>query len=414
MGTVRPDCYWDEARQLYVKKIKDPDGRWVPIYGKTKAALRKNVDDRKKEYDREQELRENPEVWTYARQWYELHTGGYSAKRRQDYRNAINNHICPVIGSLQIRSVTYSNIREIMANSAELSKSSQQKIVTTLRRIFDAAVRDRLIAESPCADLKPGGQDAAEKVALTRAQQAVLLDTVRPLSIYPFVMICLYAGLRREEALGLRWADVDLSDKAPHIDVRTACNWEGKNQAKASELLKSDAAYRTIPIPPQLVTLLQQLRPDPAEGYVIRREDGSLWTAAAFRRAWDKIGLREAGVIRYRTHGKDVEKELRVGDAVPYHPGVTVTMDFHTTPHLLRHTYISELILAGASVKVAQYLAGHSSPVETLKIYTHLVENSPQNLIGDVLRTFAPDQIPAQISAQNQQENPQAVENTST
>lgn len=85
-----------------------------------------------------------------------------------------------------------------------------------------------------------------------------------------------------------------------------------------------------------------------------------------------------------------MERQLKLGDTVPFHPGVTVSLDFHVTPHLLRHTYISELILAGVSVKRVQYLAGHSSPVETLKIYTHLMENRPEDLIADVLKTFAP------------------------
>ena len=81
--------------------------------------------------------------------------------------------------------------------------------------------------------------------------------------------------------------------------------------------------------------------------------------------------------------------ELQLGDEVPFHPGVRVSLDFHTTPHLLRHTYVSELILSGVAVKRVQYLAGHSSPVQTLKIYTHLMENRPEDLYSEVLKAFS-------------------------
>lgn len=193
-----------------------------------------------------------------------------------------------------------------MTNVAGMSKSSQQKIVTSLRRIFEAAVKDKIILESPCAGLKPGGQDAQEKVALTKTQQLALLQAVRGLPIETFVRICLYAGLRREEALGLQWGNVELDGKSPHLNVRSSCNWEGKNQATLTELLKSAAAYRTIPIPPQLADFLRPLKAVAGEDrFVVSRDEDKLLTASAFRRRWDAIPLRTVriwkGRIRART-----------------------------------------------------------------------------------------------------------------
>ena len=385
----RPEMAYDEKTGLYRKRIKDPStGKWVPVYGHTKEETRRKVREKEAELAVAADLRENPQFWTYARQWYELHTGDYSAKRRQDYQNAINNHICPVIGKTQIRDVTYSDVRLVMAGVDGSSKSLQQKVVTTLRRIFEAAVKDKIIDESPCADLKPGGQDAQEKDALTRPQQAALLDAIRDTPIYPFVALCLFAGLRREEALGLQWRHVFLDGDAPHIDVRTACNWAGKNQATLTPLLKSDAAYRSIPLPPQLVQILHGLSESKNGACVIAKEDGTPLSASAFRRRWNAVTLREEREITYTTHGKEVPRQLHAGDDVPFHPGVKVSLDFHTTPHLLRHTYISELILSGVAVKRVQYLAGHSSPIQTLKIYTHLMENKPADLYNEVLKAF--------------------------
>lgn len=387
----RPEMAYNEKTKLYCKKVKDEStGKWVPVYGHTKEETRRKVRDKEAELAAAADLRENPPVWVYARQWYALHTGDYSEKRRQDYQNAINNHICPAIGSKQIRDVTYSDIRLVMAGVDGTSKSLQQKVVTSLRRIFEAAVKDGILdeAENPCSDLKPGGQDAPEKEALTKAQQAALLNAVRGLPVYPFVALCLYTGLRREEALGLRWKNVHLDDAAPFLEVRGACNWEGKNTPQLTPLLKSDAAYRSIPLPPPLVQILTELQEAQKGPYVISRGEGELLSAAAFRRRWAAVTLREEREITRTVRGKKITQELHVGDSVPYHSGLTVCLDFHTTPHLLRHTYISELILGGVSVKRVQYLAGHSSPIQTLKIYTHLMENRPEDLYSEVLKAF--------------------------
>ena len=387
--STRPEMAWNEKTKLYCKKIKDEStGKWVPVYGHTKEETRRKVREKEAALAQAADLRENPLFYVYARQWYELHTGSYSPKRRQDYQNAINNHICPRLGDMQLRDVSYSDVRLVLADVAECSKSLQQKVVTTLRRIFEAAQKDHIIDESPCAGLSPGGQDAPEKDALTKAQQAALLDAVRGLPIYPFVALCLYTGLRREEALGLRWKHVDLESAAPHLDVRAACNWDGKNKPRLASLLKSDAAYRTIPLPPQLVQILQELKATQPGPYVISRGEGELLSAAAFRRRWNAVAIREERTVARTVGGRKITQELKFGDAVPYHPGVKVCLDFHTTPHLLRHTYISEMILAGAPVRRVQYLAGHSSPIQTLKIYTHLMENKPEDLYTDVLKAF--------------------------
>lgn len=58
------------------------------------------------------------------------------------------------------------------------------------------------------------------------------------------------------------------------------------------------------------------------------------------------------------------------------------------TPHLLRHTYITNLLMAGIDIKTVQYLAGHKRSRITLDIYAHLVYNRPEELIGKVRNAF--------------------------
>ena len=88
--------------------------------------------------------------------------------------------------------------------------------------------------------------------------------------------------------------------------------------------------------------------------------------------------------------GRPVERKLNLGDKVP-NSNTYISLDFSVTPHQLRHTYITELILAGANIKTVQYLAGHSKVSLTLDIYTHLTERQPKFTVAAVLAAFAPD-----------------------
>jgi len=56
-----------------------------------------------------------------------------------------------------------------------------------------------------------------------------LLDTIRDLPPYVFVMLGLYAGLRREEILALKWDCVFLDTETPYLLVRRAWHTETMN-----------------------------------------------------------------------------------------------------------------------------------------------------------------------------------------
>lgn len=371
-----PEFYYSEKRKAYRKRLKDPfTGQWtVEVWGKTKAECRRKAEARAAQLALDVEIAENPRVWEYARQWYALNTKDIGQKRRDDYQNALINHILPTIGNVDLSAVTLNDGLAIL-QKAPPSKSAQQKIVTTLKRMFKSAADNDLIRRNPFADLKAGGKPAEEKHPLTREQQAALCTAVRGCAVEPFVFLCLYAGLRREEALGLRWENVHLDAATPYLDVRTSCSWQGKNQAVVSDVLKSTAAKRSVPIPPPLFECLSAMHADSKSEFVVCNQSGGTVSATGFRRMWEAVKRRT------------VREGYALGDKVRNH-NVTVSLDFHVTPHQLRHTYITELIRAGADIKTVQYLAGHATVQLTLNIYTHLMANRPEDTAAQVLKAF--------------------------
>lgn len=382
-----PEFYYSKSRDAYRKRLRNPvTGKWdIEVWGKTKAIAREKADWRQAELDA-MGMDGQLHVWQYAARWYELNTVNLSPKGRANHKNAINNHICPVIGHMLLAEVKPDDIKAVMAAAGSLSKSTQQKIVTTLKMMFGAAEDSDLILKSPCRNIKAGGRKAVEKKPLTQAQQRTVLEELKGERIYPFILLCLLCGLRREEAFALQWDCVHLDDAAPYIEVRRAIRWES-NQPVVSEQLKSDAAERNIPIPD---LLRDELRALPHDGdFVCHIAGGKPYSETAYRRAWEAVTGREVRPVTYTSArtGKEVCVRLKLGDKVPFRR-YCAAFDFHFSPHHLRHTYITELILSGTPLKRVQYLAGHSSVKLTLDVYAHLLDNAPADALQNVNDSF--------------------------
>lgn len=381
--------------QYYRKRISSEDGtRHATIYGKTKAERDAKVDAQKAAWAREADAIDSPYVWQYAAQWFATASASMSEDRKASVRREINANILPVIGTKKLADVTSDDLKAVMAGRAQLARATQEKTRQVLRRIFADAEEAGKIARDPARRLKTaGGRPTAPKDALTEKQQQILLDTVQDLPVKLFIYLGLFAGLRREEICALRWDCVDLDGPAPSIRVRRACRWIANNKPEVSDVLKSSAAWRDIPIPPVLVKELTAAQGASASPWVIHNQKGEPWSYATLRSAWDSVRARSAGPARRRR--KDpatgemvpVVEQKRLGDRVRNH-AASVTIDFPVKPHILRRTYVTRLILGGMDLKRVQYLAGHADPKITLEIYTSLMGHRPEDLIGDITEIF--------------------------
>ena len=382
----RPEFYWIASRQLYRKRVKGPDGRWHDAYGKTREICRAHARALENELRTGYVPPSGLQVYEYASTWYRLNTAGMKASTRERYRTNINTHICPAIGAMELAAVKPDDIREMMLSCSSLAKETQKKILIAARKIFRAAVENDLIEKNPCDGITVNGPPPKKREALTDLQRAQLVQAVKGTRAETFVLLCLDAGLRRSEALGLCWDAVHL-DGVPYIDVRRALNFDSNGKPELLDYGKSEAAARKIPIPPELSEHLLAKRGDKTSGPVVHDQHGKICSKQSFRVLWAAVKAREEHEATVWENGKKTRRMLRVGETIPKHRTV-IALDFHPTPHMLRHTYITQLILGGANIKTVQYLAGHASVQITLDIYTHLMASRPEDTQAAVLAAF--------------------------
>ena len=389
----KPQYEYIASRGYYRKRIKDTDGKYVAIYGKTPEELTEKLEIAKRQIEESSFRRDNPTVKEYAEKWLSMHAAHIRETTLTDYTSCVKNHIIATMGDKYMFEVTPDDVKTAISKASTLSQSVYRKTQMLYKMIFTSAVESHIIDKSPCDKLNPkGGKKAKEKEAIKNEQVAILLDAIRNTPAYPFIMLCLYSGLRREEALALQWDCVHLDNDAPFISVRRAWHIE-HNRPVVSEELKTPAAKRDIPIPPQLQNCLKNIKEKSTSDYVIANRDGDALSGTQWQRLWNYVIVRstkERKYYRYNNGEKTVHIVKPVlGEKAAHNNTVVYNMDFQVTPHQLRHTYITNLLLAGVDVKTVQYLAGHEHAKITLDIYAHLTYNKPTDLKDKVNQAFS-------------------------
>ena len=94
--------------------------------------------------------------------------------------------------------------------------------------------------------------------------------------------------------------------------------------------------------------------------------NGKSLSKASFASLWAIVTARTA------TEDRPVGSSIRGSNSGP----LKATLDFSCHPHQLRHTYITQLFETEMDMKQVQYLAGHSTPDMTLRVYTHYRQKS--------------------------------------
>ena len=370
----------------YRTRIKDANGKLIALYAKTPEELYNRETLALEQIENATFHRKTPTVAEYCEKWLLMQSVHVRATTLTDYTSKVRRHIIAELGDKRMGEVSLDDIQLALVPVSKKSVSVYKSVVILYKSIFRSAMESRIIDHNPTIHLttKGGGVPQEDRQALTDEQVERLLDAIRGLPPYVFVMIGLYAGLRREEILALQWDSVYLDTDTPYLTVRRAWHTEHNRPVILTEL-KTKAAQRNIPIPVCLVECLKEAKKKSTSDYVVANRDGDPLSYTQFKRLWQYIVTRTAKprMARKLVDGKYVKYMLypKLGEKARNNGHVVYSLDFEVTPHQLRHTYITNLIHASVDPKTVQYLAGHESSKITMDIYAKVKYNRPDDLV---------------------------------
>ena len=380
---------------LYFRtRIKDADGKLVALYARTPEELYNKETIALEQIENATFHRKTPTVAEYCEKWLLMQSVHVRTTTLTDYTSKVRRHIIAELGDKRMGEVSLDDIQLALVSVSKKSASVYKSVVILYKSIFRAAKESRIIDNNPTIYLttKGGGVPQKDKAALTDEQVERLLDAVEGLPTYVFVMLGLYAGLRREEILALKWDSVYLDGNFPYLTVRRAWHTEN-NRPVILEELKTKAAERNIPLPTCLAECLKETKENSTSEYVVPNRDGDPLSYTQFKRLWQYVVTRtvkERSYYRYED-GKRVKHTVTpvLGEKAAHNGNVVYSLDFEVTPHQLRHTYITNLIHSSVDPKTVQYLAGHESSKITMDIYAKVKYNRPDELVRTMGNAFS-------------------------
>ena len=384
--------------EYFRTRIEDADGKRVALYAKTAEELYEKVEEAKRQIEEASFRRATPTVAEYCERWLLMQSAHIRTTTLTDYSSKVKNYIVAPLGHMYMANVTTDDVRLALVAASEKSNSVYRSVHMLYKAIFNSAVDSNIIDYSPCERISAkGGKPQKDKEALTDEQIVKLLSAIKGLPPYVFVMIGLYAGLRREEILGLQWDSVFLDGDAPYLSVRRAWHSE-HNRPVISTELKTKAARRDIPIPKNLAECLREAKSKSTSDFVVANSEGGPLSYTQFKRVWQYIVTRstkERTYVRY-INGQKITKTVTpvLGEKAAHNGNVLYSLDFQVTPHQLRHTYITNLIYASVDPKTVQYLAGHENSKITMDIYAKVKYNTPEQLSSVVNLAFGQTPCP--------------------
>ena len=284
-----------------------------------------------------------------------------------NYLDIADRMIVPHLGRHRLEELKPVHLREWLAllrrtpssRGTLYSARTVQLAHAVLRRALNDAVRDELLPRNVALLVRAGKVVSPPVTPLRPEELAALLAAAPDDRLYALWLLLVALGLRRGEALGLHWDDIDL-------DARTLAVRRSLQRRRTAEITpsgrrrghlvevetKTAASVRTVALPGIVVEALAAHR----VAQDLEREAAPVWVNPA---------------LVFTTHlgtWLDPRNVYGFWHALCDKAGVR-----QCRPHDLRHTAASVLLLQGTEMRTVMEVLGHSRMATTSDLYTHVL-----------------------------------------
>jgi integrase len=281
------------------------------------------------------------------------------------YRITIEKHLIPAIGGLKLQSLRANVIQAqytMWRDSAKpLSPQTIRLCHMRLVQALDMAVRLNMIPVNMVrGTVKAPGKQNKKPDVWSPEEAAAFLVVAKDDWHHPLWHILLLEGMRRGEALGLRWSDLDLDKGTAHLSQTVVPDFSNKGLALIQSRTKTAAGSRQVRLTPETITALKEHR----KVWLARKLAASEWANHDLI-----VCTRDGKPINPNNVGRSFDRMTKKAEL----PRITV--------HSLRHTSATLLLRAGIPAKVVAERLGHKNVNLTLDRYSHVT--------GDMQETAA-------------------------
>lgn len=354
----RPDGLWEVRVTL-------PNGKRKSLYGQTQAEVKEKQTAALEEIKQGVDLSKKSEtVAAFLERWLEDRVKITCApKTAESYAGMVKLHITPAIGKTKLKDLRTPDIDRMLRamTAAGLSARTVTYCRAVLRAALNYALNARLITFNPATHATVPKRVKKEPVWLRPEQaNALLVQSQKTVKdggdpdLTPMITVALFTGLRIGELCGLRWEDIDLTEK--QLRVRQTVSWVHKSGERERSWQfgepKTEKSARTLSLSPTAVAAL-----------TTQRERQAFWKRTAGDR-WNDLDLVFSSSTGTPLDHSNLTRRLHK------------LLDAASLPqmgwHSLRHSAASLLAAQRVSMREIMEQLGHSQMSLTSDLYAHI------------------------------------------
>ena len=294
----------------------------------------------------------------YMQQWLERVKPSIQLTTYSGYRDNVCSIIIPYFKPLELKlkDVTAQQIQDFYTEQLKRVKGTTVKSYhANIHKAFKDARRLQLIDSNPMDCVDPPKTTPFHGQAYTVEEAQKILTLVNDTIFEIPITVMLFYGLRREEAIGLKWSNIDFDNDSLLIGhTVTETKVDGHLRVVKEDLTKNSSSYRTLPLVAPIKALLEEKKKSICE---YRK----LFKKGYCHEDSDYVCVNEIGeLIRPRTLSDNFKRIIKKNNIR------------NLRLYDCRHTAASIMLKNGVSMKQIQMILGHSDYSTTANIYSHL------------------------------------------
>lgn len=375
---------------------KRKDGRWCAayyddapcpkrhfVYGGTQAEVKRKLKEKKESPDTTVDLADTGNKTSYTlEEWIVFYLENYKKNEVKEttlssyfviYRKHIKG---TVLGRTKLKRISVNQLQSYYnsKNADGYNAKTVKHIHILINSALNKAVQIRLISENVNKLVILPKRQTYEAKVLSTEEVNRILDETREEKLYPIIVLIIHTGLRKGEAMALKWENIDFKEKELRVEgslcrVDVGTKEDGRiihgykilspKTAKSKRTIPlTDIAFDALKLQQERQMKMKEYYKDiyNDEGFVFARYDGRYLNQRGFMDEYHAF-LEKYNIPNIRFHD-------------------------------LRHTFASLLLEAGESPKVIQELLGHSSITTTMDIYAHITKKGKIKAVNKLNELF--------------------------
>lgn len=290
------------------------------------------------------------------------------------FYNYMSKDIITYFGAIKLRQIDAESVKRYLGYLNKDARTKQGKPYSAatiqhhykcLVNILEYARRLHYIPANPCDDLSPKEKPHRDNKRIVfldseQAQKFILCLESEPLFWRTFENILITTGMRRGEAIGLQWGDINAEKLTLTISRNVTIDKNSPSKLHIGDTKGKE--IRTIPLSLRVYIMLMELKAEQIERYGCVMPRSFIFC----RKGKPHMPLYPTEPTRWQR--KFVKRhELE-----------------NVSPHDLRHTAASLALESGADLKQVQELLGHKDPSTTLQFYTGITEKTQRRTVEGI------------------------------